>query len=94
MSGYFHPYGIMLPSQNTTAVIKRSTATAGPLNNEPILPLPHKIYDEGNRIWYKAKLKYKLVVQCTVENLLESQVGILPRFRALQWNSLAKMKGE
>lgn len=84
----------MLP-RNPTASNKRSRRTAGLSDIEPILLLPHRIPNEANKImWYNNKLKNKLVVECMVDNLLESQVGVLAHFWAIEWDSIVTMIGE
>ncbi|KAI5658129.1 hypothetical protein M9H77_26922 [Catharanthus roseus] len=82
-----------MPPRNSTVSNKRSRAIAGPSNNEPILPLPYRISDEANRMWYNAKLRNRLVVERTIHALLESQMGILEHF-AMGWNSFVTMTGE
>ncbi|KAI5682124.1 hypothetical protein M9H77_03352 [Catharanthus roseus] len=47
-----------------------------------------KLSNETNRIWYNAKLRYRLVVERTVYALLESQIGVLEHFKAMVWDSI------
>ncbi|KAI5680947.1 hypothetical protein M9H77_02174 [Catharanthus roseus] len=45
-------------------------------------------------MWYNAKLRNRLVVERAVHDLLESQVGILDHFQAMEWDSLVTMTGD
>lgn len=78
-------------SRNPTASNKRARVASDPSDNEPILPLHHRITDVASKIWYYAKPKYKLVVERIVGDLLESQVSVLAHFRAIGWNTMATM---
>ncbi|KAI5653151.1 hypothetical protein M9H77_30338 [Catharanthus roseus] len=55
-----------MPPHNFAASNKRSRATAGPSDNEPILPLPFRISYETNRMWYNANLKINLWLNAQV----------------------------
>ncbi|KAI5649566.1 hypothetical protein M9H77_35571 [Catharanthus roseus] len=71
-------------TKNFRGKSERSGKGGGGSNNEPILPLPYRISNEANRMWYNAKLRIRLVVECTIHSLLESQVGSLEHFRAMR----------
>lgn len=65
----------IMPLHNPIGSNKRTQAAAGLSDNEPIPPLHDRVSDEANRMWYHAKLKNELVVERTIETLLEFQIG-------------------
>ncbi|KAI5663848.1 hypothetical protein M9H77_23171 [Catharanthus roseus] len=73
----------VMPPKSSAASNKKSRATVSPSNNKHILPLPYRISDEANMMWYNAKLRNGPVVECTLYALLESQVGVLENFRVM-----------
>ncbi|KAI5664423.1 hypothetical protein M9H77_23746 [Catharanthus roseus] len=52
------------------------------------------ISDEANRMWNDAKLRNRLVTERMVNNLLESQLGVLAYFWAVEWNTMVTMTEE
>ncbi|KAI5668101.1 hypothetical protein M9H77_17954 [Catharanthus roseus] len=81
-----------MPSRNS-ATFNKSRAITCPSITEHILPLPYRIFNETNRMWYNAKLKIDLWLMM-IHALLESQVGVLEHFRVMGWDSLVTMTGD